>query len=214
MFITLEGIDGVGKSTQARLLHQALIAAGHNAVLSREPGGAPAAELIRNLFFSYHQWDGITELLLMNAARREHVVEHILPHLAAGAYVVCDRFTDSSLVYQSCVSKIPLDLITQANQIATYMSGGAPLSPDLTFLIDLDPAQALRQISGRQGNANNNSKYERFSLAELTQLRQQFLSLAAQDPDRMVVIHADGKSEAEVLQQLKQVLTERYHLCL
>jgi len=138
-FITFEGIDGSGKSTQARRLYEALRAAGHEAVLTREPGGSPGAEEIRRLVLEGDpdRWSAETEILLFTAARRDHLERTIEPALAAGKIVVCDRFADSTRMYQGLSRG---DLRALVDQLHTLMIGR---EPDLTVLIDMDPQRAL-----------------------------------------------------------------------
>lgn len=190
-FITLEGPDGAGKSTQARLLAAALEAAGHRVVLTREPGGAPGAEAIRRLLVEGEpgRWSAMTELLLFTAARRDHLERTLAPALAAGAVVVCDRFVDSTRAYQSAgrdggVGRGAVDALH------TLCIGR---DPDLTLILDLDPADAGARGAARGGGED---RFERFGPAFQHRLREAFAAIAAEDPVRCAVIDGTGEVEA------------------
>ncbi len=180
-FISFEGIDGSGKSTQARLLAEGLRAAGHEVVLTREPGGSPGAEEIRALLLTGapDRWSAETELLLFNAARRDHLERLIEPALAAGKVVISDRFADSTRVYQGLRAG---DLRARADQLHALMIGR---EPDLTFIIDMDPATGLARARGRGGHEE---RFEDFGTGLQARLRQGFLDLAREFPDRCVLV--------------------------
>lgn len=189
-FITFEGIDGSGKSTQARRLYEALRAAGHDAVLTREPGGSPGAEEIRRLVLEGDpdRWSAETEILLFTAARRDHLERTIEPALAAGKIVVCDRFADSTRMYQGLSRG---DLRALVDQLHTLMIGR---EPDLTLLIDLDPDTGHARAKGRQGHEE---RFEDFGPELQRRMRAGFLALAEEFAPRFRVI--DGaRSEEEV----------------
>ncbi|WP_439507289.1 dTMP kinase [Yoonia sp.] len=180
-FITFEGIDGSGKSTQARRLAQWLGDQGHDVVLTREPGGSPGAEEIRQLLLTGDpdRWSAETEILLFTAARRDHLEKTILPALAAGKTVVSDRFADSTRVYQGATRG---DLRAKVDALHTLMIGR---EPDLTFVIDMDPATALeRGLARRSGE----DRFEDFGLPFQETLRHGFLALARAEPHRCVLI--------------------------
>jgi dTMP kinase len=180
-FITFEGIDGSGKSTQARRLAQWLGDQGHDVVLTREPGGSPGAEEIRQLLLTGDpdRWSAETEILLFTAARRDHLEKTILPALAAGKTVVSDRFADSTRVYQGATRG---DLRAKVDALHTLMIGR---DPDLTFVIDMDPATALeRGLARRSGE----DRFEDFGLPFQETLRHGFLALARTEPQRCVLI--------------------------
>jgi dTMP kinase len=180
-FITFEGIDGSGKSTQARRLAQWLADQGHDVVLTREPGGSPGAEEIRQLLLTGDpdRWSAETEILLFTAARRDHLEKMILPALAAGKTVVSDRFADSTRVYQGATRG---DLRAKVDALHTLMIGR---DPDLTFVIDMDPATALeRGLARRSGE----DRFEDFGLPFQETLRHGFLALARAEPHRCVLI--------------------------
>ena len=189
-FITFEGIDGSGKSTQARLLAEHLRAAGQPVVLTREPGGSPGAEEIRKLVLEGDpdKWSPQAELLLFTAARRDHLEKTIVPALTAGKIVICDRFADSTRVYQGITRG---DLRKQVDTLHRLMIGR---EPDLTIIVDMDPATGLSRAKGREGSEE---RFEDFGLSMQEQMRDGFLSLAAEFPERCVVI--DGNRDIDTV---------------
>ena len=189
MFISFEGIDGSGKSTQARLLADRLRALGHETVLTREPGGSDGAEQIRALLVEGGQerWSSETELLLFNAARRDHVERLIRPALDRGAWVVSDRFADSSRVYQGVARDGNRQLVEALHCLVIG------IEPDLTFLIDMDPAAALARSKARGGAED---RFESLGLEFQQRLRVGFLALAREYPDRIRVIDGEGPEDA------------------
>ncbi len=179
LFITFEGVEGAGKSTQAALLCEALKRSGLRVRALREPGGTSVGESIRALLLS--QKDPVTlhaELLLFSAARAQLVETIIRPRLLAGEIVICDRYIDSTIAYQGYARGNDLDLVTKMNEFAT-----AGLKPDVTFLLDLDPTVGL----GRQ---NERNRMEAEGLAFHERVRHGFLSIAQAEPDRVVVLDA------------------------
>lgn len=188
-FITFEGVDGSGKTTQLRLLAARLRAAGVEVTETREPGGAPGAEQIRRLLVEGEpgRWSAETETLLFTAARRDHLERTILPALVAGATVLCDRFADSTRVYQGAARA---DLRGVVDALHRLMIGR---EPDLTLILDLDPAEALCRGLARGGAED---RFERLGAGFQARLREGFLALAAEFPDRCRVIRADGPAEA------------------
>ncbi|GAB4390126.1 dTMP kinase [Albidovulum sp.] len=181
MFITFEGIDGCGKSTQARMLAQTLREAGHDVVLTREPGGSPGAEEIRELLLrgDPDRWSAETEILLFTAARRDHLERVIAPALAAGRVVVCDRFADSTRVYQGLSRG---DLRGLVDQLHALMIGR---EPDLTFIIDMDPETALARARERGGGE---ARFEDFGADLQRRMRAGFLALAREFSGRCRVL--------------------------
>ena len=145
-FITFEGGEGTGKSTQARLLAERLTGAGREVVLTREPGGSAGAEAIRALLVtgSVDRWSATTETLLMHAARRDHIERLIGPALERGAWVVCDRFADSTRAYQGAAGGAPAELIAALEREVL-----GDVTPDLTLVLDLPPADGLARAAGR-----------------------------------------------------------------
>ena len=186
MFISFEGIDGSGKSTQARALADHLRRVGRDVILTREPGGSPGAEDIRALVLTGDpdRWSAETEILLFTASRRDHLEKTIRPALAKGQTVISDRFADSTRVYQGATRG---DLRGMVDQLHSLMIG---VEPDLTFIIDMDPATALSRGLARQSGED---RFEDMGLAFQQTLRDGFLGLAAAFPDRCVVI--DGNRD-------------------
>ncbi len=181
LFVSFEGIDGSGKSTQARRLAEHLTGLGHEVVLTREPGGSPGAEEIRALVLQGDpdRWSATTELLLFTAARRDHLERTILPALEAGQVVICDRFADSTRLYQGLSRG---DKRAEVEALHSLMIG---LEPDLTVLVDMDPRTALGRAKAR---ATAEERFEDFGLPMQEKMRAGFLGLAGEFPDRFVVI--------------------------
>ena len=187
-FITFEGIDGSGKSTQSRRFADLLRGQGVDVILSREPGGSAGAEQIRELVLTGDpdRWSAEAELLLFTAARRDHLEKTIEPALAAGRTVICDRFADSTRVYQGATRG---DLRAKVDALHSLMIGR---EPDLTIIIDMDPGIALERGLARKSGED---RFEDFGLGFQETLRHGFLSLAKSYPDRCVVI--DGNRTAD-----------------
>jgi len=183
-FISFEGIDGSGKTTQARLLAESLRKKGDDPLLTREPGGSPGAEEIRQLLLTGKpgRWSAETEILLFTAARRDHLERTITPALAAGRTVITDRFADSTRVYQGAARG---DLRATVDRLHDLMVG---IEPELTFIIDMDPAHALARGLAR-GTAED--RFETFGLGFQETLRHGFLRLGHANPDRCVIIEGD-----------------------
>ena len=180
--ITIEGGEGAGKSTQARLLAAALAEGGHAVLRTREPGGTPGAEALRTLLLSgYIAWSLPAETLLHFAARADHVAKVIRPALEAGQWVVCDRFTDSTMVYQG---------YGQSGDRAAIAALSAMLGlvPDLTLILDVSVAVSLARLATRAEAAD---RYERLGAAFFARIRDGFRAVAAADPARCVRIDAE-----------------------
>ena len=199
-FISFEGIDGCGKSTQAKILSEELISCGHKILLTREPGGSDGAEEIRNLLLTGNtdRWSAETEILLFTAARRDHLERTILPALENGLAVICDRFSDSTRVYQGVTRG---DLRAIVDQLDSAM---IPRQPDITVLIDLDPNISLARAIER---SNNEARFEDFGVEMQIKLRKGFLSLAHEFPNRFLVIDGN-RTEAEVAENISKRLHE------
>lgn len=204
-FITLEGGEGGGKSTQTRLLADFLGDRGKEVVLTREPGGSPGAEQIRSLLVDgdTHRWDATTEALLHFAARRDHLVNTVMPALERGAWVVCDRFADSTMAYQGYGHGLPREALARLYDFAV----GA-LKPDLTLILDLPVETGLARAAGRGGGED---RYERMDRGFHERLRQGFLEIARAEPARCVVIDAT-EGEASVNRRIIAALEERLAL--
>lgn len=189
-FITIEGGEGAGKSTQVDLLVAALDRAGIAAQCTREPGGSEGAEAIRRLLLegADERWDAIAETLLFYAARREHVTRLITPALDQGIWVVCDRFADSTIAYQGYGRGLPLAELQALHRFAL-----GDFAPDLTLILDLPVAEGLARAARRSGNAD---RFERLDQAFHERLRQGFHQIAAADPQRCIVIDASADAES------------------
>lgn len=200
-FISFEGIDGSGKSTQARLLAAAMEREGHRTLLTREPGGSPGAEQIRALVLEGppERWSPETELLLFTAARRDHMERTIRPALAAGKVVICDRFADSTRMYQGLSRG---DLRAMVDALHGLMIGQ---EPDLTILIDMVPDKGLERALAR-GDAE--VRFEGFGPELQARIRAGFLDLAREFPRRFVVIDGNRSIEA-VSADVLDTVTER-----
>lgn len=188
LFISFEGIDGSGKSTQTQKLADSLTSSGYEVVLTREPGGSHGAEEIRNLVLQGDpdRWSAETEILLFTAARRDHLERTILPALAAGKIVICDRFADSTRMYQGLSRG---DLRAVVDQLHTLM---IPKDPDVTILIDMDPNVGLARAKSRQ---TDEERFEDFGISLQQKMRSGFLTLAKEFADRFRVI--DGQQEID-----------------
>jgi dTMP kinase len=200
-FISFEGIDGSGKSTQARLLAAAMEREGHRTLLTREPGGSPGAEQIRALVLEGppERWSPETELLLFTAARRDHMERTIRPALAAGKVVICDRFADSTRMYQGLSRG---DLRAMVDALHGLMIGQ---EPDLTILIDMVPDKGLERALAR-GDAE--VRFEGFGPELQARIRAGFLDLAREFPLRFVVIDGNRSIEA-ISADVLDTVTER-----
>ncbi len=189
LFLSFEGIDGSGKSTQARRLADDLRGRGHAVTLTREPGGSPGAEDIRRLVLTGDpdRWSPETEILLFTAARRDHLEKTIRPALARGEIVITDRFADSTRMYQGLRAPALRETV---DRLHALMIG---TEPDLTLLVDIDPAVGLARAQARAGDE---MRFEDMGLATQAQMRAGFLDLAARTP-RFAVI--DGARDADAV---------------
>ena len=198
-FITFEGIDGSGKSTQVRKLADLLRSKGFDVVETREPGGSPGAEEIRALVLQGDpdRWSAQTELLLFTAARRDHMERLIEPALAEGKIVICDRFADSTRMYQGLSRG---DLRNTVDQLHSLMIGR---EPDLTILIDMDPTTGLKRALSRQ---TVDERFEAFGQELQAQMRSGFLKLADEFPNRFRVVN--GGRDVDVVAQEIALIAE------
>ncbi len=185
-FITLEGGEGAGKSTQAKRLRDRLGARGHQVVLTREPGGSPRAEQIRELLLSgkIERFGGLAEAALFYAARHSHLEITIRPALKAGKWVVCDRFSDSTRAYQGAGGDVPISVLEGLERTIVW-----PTRPDLTLILDLPAEQALARLEGSK------DRYEKMPLAFHQNLRSEFLNIARCEPWRCALIDASAEPD-------------------
>jgi dTMP kinase len=206
-FITFEGGEGSGKSTQIRRLAAQLEARGLTVRQTREPGGSAMGERIRALLLDpAAKLDAMTQIFLFCAARRDHVVELIQPALARGEWVLCDRFADSSRAYQGAAGNIPEELVLSLEAAAI---GGT--IPDLTIILDIAPDKGLARAHQRRGKGNKADAFEAADLAFHERVRQGYLELARNEPQRCVVIDAD-QSEDTVANAVMALCTDRLSL--
>ena len=190
-FITFEGGEGAGKSTQIRVLAAALEQAGKAVCLTREPGGSDGAEQIRELLVTGDpdRWDAMTELLLLYAARRDHVRRLIEPALEKGTWVLCDRFADSTMAYQGYGHGLDRGKIAALHKIVL-----GDLKPDLTIILDLDPEAGLARtrVSDEAARRGAEDRFERMKLAFHQRMREGFREIADGEPDRVALVDAAG----------------------
>lgn len=200
-FITFEGGEGVGKSTQALALREHLAAAGREVVVTREPGGSPFAEAVRGLILdaAIPPHAPLAEALLFYAARADHLEQTIRPALARGAWVICDRFSDSTRVYQSLAGKVPLEAFEALERLVVGKT-----RPDLTLLLDMAPEDGLKRAV-RRGAL---SRYDARDLAYHARLREGFLAVAEAEPERCAVIDA-GAGQTAVAAEVWRIVAER-----
>lgn len=202
-FITFEGGEGTGKSTQARLLAERLKAAGEDVVLTREPGGAPLAEDIRALILKQKPRSPDAEFLLFAAARAEHIAVTIKPALERGAFVVCDRYIHSTRVYQGALGHVDPELIATLEELTVM-----PILPELTIVLDLAPRAGLARAAERGGL----NRYDQNELAWHNRLREAFLQEAAVgDPERCRIIDAD-RSETDIAAEVWSLVAATFAL--
>lgn len=198
-FITVEGGEGAGKSSNLDFIRNLLNSAGKQVVFTREPGGTPLGEAIRDLLLG-HQHTGMaddTELLLMFAARAEHLQQKIIPALQQGQWVLCDRFTDASYAYQGAGRGLASDRIASLEQ---FVQGG--LRPDLTLLLDLPVEQGL----ARAGQRSEPDRFEKQEMSFFEKVRAGYLEIAAREPHRVKIVDASKPLET-VQQQINSVVS-------
>ena len=206
-FITFEGGEGAGKSTQVKLLAERLRERGICVIETREPGGTQRGELIREFLLSGKAKDygAIGEAVLFSAAREDHVRALIAPALACGDWVLCDRFSDSTAAYQGAAGGVKPSLVRALERVSVDQT-----MPDLTFVLDLPPEIGLKRAAGRSGEgAGQPDRFEGMDLAFHTALREAFLMIARERPERCVVI--DGQqAQSAVAEHIWEVVLERY----
>lgn len=199
LFLTFEGIDGSGKSTQARMLAEHLRETGRDVILTREPGGSAGAEEIRSLVLEGDpdRWSAETEILLFTAARRDHLERTIEPALTAGKVVICDRFADSTRMYQGLSRGDLRGLVDELHSLMIKRE------PDMTVLIDMDPDTGLSRAKGRQGAEE---RFEDFGPALQRKMRAGFLALAEEFSDRFRIV--DGNRDMDsVARDVTKIVT-------
>lgn len=209
LFVTIEGIDGSGKTTMLRALADRLSAGGADVIRTREPGGSPGAEAIRALLLDQgNDWSPEVELILFNAARRDHCEKTVMPALRRGAIVLCDRFIDSTRAYQGVrnphlrqtIENMHADLLSDAT--------GAPLMPDITFLLDIDArAAAERSAAGKEGE----QRFEQMGLSFQRDVRTSLLEVARRDPQRVRVL--DAACPVETLAMYAATMIDSLQAC-
>ena len=206
-FITLEGGEGAGKSTQLRHLAARLRALGTEVLETREPGGSTGAEEIRELLIhgDSGRWDAETEALLISAARRDHLVRRVWPALEAGQWVLCDRFADSTLAYQGYGQGLDLGLLGEL-----YRMVAGAFAPDLTLILDLPVETGLRRAAERRAGGE---RFESMDRSFHERLRKGVLDIAAREPARCRVIDAAGSQE-EIADRIAAAVAERLDLRL
>ena len=184
-FITFEGGEGSGKSTQINLLHNFLIEKGKDVVSTREPGGTPSAEIIRDLLTKgdADRWSPATEALLMWAARSEHVEKLIKPSLDKGKWVLCDRFYHSTYAYQGVGHNLGIENMRIIKKIII-----GEITPNLTFILDIDPVNGIGRTKNR---VSNEDRFEKMNLAFHNNLRKAFIQFSKKNPKRFIVIDAE-----------------------
>jgi dTMP kinase len=206
-FITFEGGEGAGKSTQATRLSEALRTAGLTVLQTREPGGSEGAELLRELLVhgDSARWDGPTEALLHYAARRDHLVKTIWPALAEGTWVVCDRFADSTMAYQGYGHGIPIDKLLPLHSFAV-----GDFKPDVTLVLDLPAEEGL----ARAGRRNlGGTRYESMDLGFHERLREGFLKIASAEPGRCAIVDSTQPAD-DVARVVTAAVAERLNVSL
>lgn len=193
LFITFEGGEGGGKTTQSTLLYNTFLQKNLPVLRTREPGGTEGAEQIRNLLVQgdIARWEKMTELLLHFAARLEHVEKVIKPALAEGKTVICDRFTDSTLSYQGYGHGLGAEIITMMRHVTI-----GNFQPDLTFILDVPPDTGIHRAHSRQGKE---TRYEAMGLEFHKRVREGFLSIAQENPHRCILL--DASEPIEILQE-------------
>ena len=207
-FITLEGGEGAGKSTQIKMLKSALENFGKEVLLTREPGGSKGGELVRPLLVSGEaDWDAVSESLLFSAARRDHLVHKIWPALKEGKVVLCDRFADSTLAYQGYGRGDNPEIQKIVKSLYEIVAGD--FEPDLTLILDIDPKIGLKRSCDRPDNTEKRFENMDFSFHE--NLRQGFLKIAKENPKRCMVINAN-RTPTEVHEDIMKAVKEK--LCL
>ena len=205
--IVLEGVDGAGKGVQSRMLLSAMKAAGLDVILTREPGGSPGAEEIRRLIVEGepNRWDDMTELLLIYAARRSHVMDTIKPALKQGTWIISDRFADSSRAFQGVAGNLGIDVVDRIHEEAL-----GDFNPELTLILDLDPEISLSRADARGGAED---RFEQKGIEYQARVREGFRQLAEMTPQSRKLIDASGTMD-EVSQKVLDCINAHFNLTL
>ncbi len=203
--IVIDGVDGSGKGVQTRLLHQAFLDHGLACLLTREPGGSPAAEDIRHLLVNGEpdKWDSMTELLLMYASRRSHLRDTIWPALENGSWVICDRFADSSRAFQGIAGELGLEAVEAIHQISI-----GDFKPDLVIILDIHQNEALARAEAR---GTGEDRFEKKGHDYHQQVRSAFQNIARKDSQQYSLIDASGSIES-VKRKIFNVIQQRFGL--
>ncbi|MGB7335313.1 MAG: dTMP kinase [Salaquimonas sp.] len=204
-FITLEGGEGAGKSSQMAFIKERLLQQGHNVVTSREPGGSPGAEAVRHVLLSgaAEPFGADMEAILFSASRADHVDTVIRPALQQGKIVISDRFFDSTRVYQGVSGKVDRKLVRQLERVACGETW-----PDLTIIIDLDPEEGMKRAGARRKASVAPDRFEKESLMLQKMRRDAYLEIAREEPDRCVVVDGSGSPET-VFERLWKIIEQR-----
>lgn len=208
-FISFEGSEGCGKSTQIRLLMEELRSAGHDPILVREPGGTPIGEHIRHLLQHSPDGDAMTceaELLLFAASRAQLVRQTILPALSEGRVVISDRFLDSTTVYQGVARKVPAAKVAEINRFAA-----GPRLPDVTFLLDLNPNEGFQRLQLRARPDDKRDRMEEEPISFYESVREGYLAVAKSEPARIHVLDA-SRTQEEISREIRSELQRRSHV--
>lgn len=208
IFITFEGIEGSGKSTQLRHFAELVSSTGREVVVTKEPGGTPLSDRIRAVLLDPRErgMDPLTEMFLLAASRRQHVVDVIRPALDRGAFVLCDRYTDATLAYQGFGRLLNLDVLRELNDLATDR-----LYPDVTFVFDLSEIVGVERARARNTTSAALQSESRIDGEEMVfhrRVREGYLALAATDRERYLVVDASGSIE-DVAERVKQRWIDR-----
>ncbi len=201
-FITLEGGDGTGKSTQARLLAEFLKEQQKEVLLTREPGGAPGSDDIRQLILTGEpeRWDVVGETLLFYASRRNHLRLTVWPALERGDWVISDRFADSTMAYQGYGNQLGVEAVTKIHEVSV-----GDFEPDLTLILDID---VRKGIARTQGRTNNEDRFEKMDIAVHERMQQGFYEIAEKNSHRCVIVDADRPID-EIQAELRKIVRER-----
>ena len=206
LFITFEGGEGAGKSTQIQYLAQSLVSDGYEVVTTREPGGSPGAEVVRHVLLSgaAEEFGVRMEAILFAAARNDHVEETIRPAVESGKIVLCDRFMDSSRVYQGVTGNLEPDFVRNLEEVA--VNG---MVPDLTIILDLPATAGMKRAHTRSGIANRRpDRYEKEELGVQEKRREAFLDIARNEPERCRIVNAEQPIDA-ISRQIEQLVQAR-----